>query len=438
MVARTISGQGISQTDAALPTETDVVVIGGGIVGVSAAWHLANRGFRTVLCEKGDIGGEQSGRNWGLCRNTMRSPAEIPLMRQSMQDWRDASVFGGLDTGFRTTGIMYFTGRSSGDAASYEAWLQSIRNSGLDSRMVSAQEISQLLPGCAEVPTSGALYTASDAVAEPAKAAPAIARAAQAQGAIIRTRCAVRGIERSGGGLHSVVTEAGTIKCGAALLAGGAWSRLFAGNLGLNLPALNVMGSVMRTEPMSGGPDISMVGRNFGCRKREDGGYIVSQADATIFDIVPDSFRLFNAFRPMIGTGLRQLRMRVGSAFFQELMMQRKWQLHQVTPFEQTRILDPKPSQRVLQQAAGRVAQAFPFFKDLKVAQSWGGMIDVTPDALPIIGPVQQVPGLFMATGFSGHGFGLGPGGGRLGADLLAGGAPVVDPHPYRPQRFQL
>jgi glycine/D-amino acid oxidase-like deaminating enzyme len=425
-------------SDAPLPAEADVVVIGGGIVGVSAAWHLAERGHRVVLCEKGEIGGEQSGRNWGWCRNTLRSPAELPLMRHSMNDWRDPSVFGNLDTGFRTTGIMYFTGRTSVDADTYQDWLESVRNAGLDSRMVTAREVAGLLLGCTEVPAQGALYTASDGCAEPGRAASAIARAGQAQGAAVYRNCAVRGIERSVGRLSAVVTERGTIRCGAALLAGGAWSRLFAGNLGLNLPALNVMGSVMRTHPLPNGPDISVVGRRFGWRKRADGGYVISQADATIFDIVPDSFRLLSAFRPMLGTGLRQLRMRVGRAFVRELMSERHWPLDRVSPFERIRILSPEPSSRVLRQAAQRIAEAFPFFQDMQIAESWGGLIDVTPDALPIIGPAVQVPGLFLATGFSGHGFGLGPGGGRLAADLLEGRAPIVDPGPYDPQRFGL
>ena len=71
-------------SDATLPKSVDVVVIGGGIAGVSAAWHLAKRGHAVALCEKGAIGAEQSGRNWGWCRNTLRDPAELPLMRHSM------------------------------------------------------------------------------------------------------------------------------------------------------------------------------------------------------------------------------------------------------------------------------------------------------------------------------------------------------------------
>jgi len=421
-----------------LPAAVEVVIVGGGIVGVSAAWHLAERGMSVLLCEKGEIGQEQSGRNWGWCRNTLRSPAEIPLMQQSLSDWRSAEVFGGLATGFRTTGILYFTGRTRGDRQAYESWLASVRGFGLDSRMATREEVGALVPGCVELPGKGALYTASDGCAEPGLAAPAIAAAAAARGAIIRSNCAVRSVEQGAGRLCAVVTEHGAVRCDAAIVAGGAWSRLFAGNLGLDLPALNVMGSVMRTAPLAGGPGVSVAGRRFGWRKRADGGFVLSQADATIFDIVPDSFRLLNAFRPMIGTGLRQLRLRVGRSFWRELTTPRHWQADQVSPFERMRLAAPQPSKRVLREALLRAGEAMPVFREAEIVESWGGLIDVTPDALPIIGPSARLPGLHYATGFSGHGFGLGPGGGRLISDLVQGRAPVVDAAAFRPARFGL
>lgn len=423
------------RSDPALPAVTDVVVIGGGLAGVSAAWHLARRGLRVTICEKGEIGAEQSGRNWGWCRYTLRDPAEIPLMRHSMNDWRDPAVFGALDTGFRTTGIAYLTGRTSGDAAAYAAWLKSVDGFGLGSRMLSAAEFAALVPGAAE-PVSGAVYTAQDGCAEPGKAAPAIAEAARSLGAAILTRCAVRGVETQAGAVSGVITEKGRIACRAVLLAGGIWSRRFLGNLGVDLPMLKVMGSVMFTEPLPGGPEVSVAGRRFGWRRREDGGYVVSQADATIFDLIGDSFRLFSDFRPMMATGLKTLRLSLGRHFIDEARLARRWSLDEVTPFEQVRIAAPEPKAWVLEEARQRISAAWPFFAAIKVAGSWGGYIDVTPDALPVIGPVPQLPGLHVATGLSGHGFGLGPGAGRLAADLVAGDRPAVDPSVFRLHRF--
>lgn len=420
-------------SDKTLPKVVDVVVIGGGIIGAAATWHLAKRGLRVALCEKGVIGGEQSGRNWGWCRNTLRDPAEIPLMLQSMRDWRDPDVFGRLDTGFRTNGIMYFN--DANNEASHHAWLERITPFGLDSTMLSRREIEHLLPdGTHQVRT--ALYTASDGCAEPDRATVVIIEDARRLGAHILTGCAVRSVEAEAGRLSAIVTEHGTIRTSTALIASGIWSRLFLGNLGIDFPQLKVLGSVSKTAPMSGGPDISLAGINFGWRKRADGGYIVSQANATVVDIVPDSFWLFPQFLPIFTKSLRSLKLRIGSRFIEEARLAKHWNADEISPFEMIRIADPAPIDQVLSQSYQKIADAFPFFQRLNITGKWGGLIDVTPDALPAIGPLAKVPGLFLASGFSGHGFGLGPGGGRLAADLITGMKPDIDATSFKPSRF--
>jgi glycine/D-amino acid oxidase-like deaminating enzyme len=100
------------------------------------------------------------------------------------------------------------------------------------------------------------------------------------------------------------------------------------------------------------------------------------------------------------------------------------------------RVLDPEPDQFVVDRARAATAEAFPVFRNAVVAESWGGMIDVMPDAIPVISPVESLPGFFIATGFSGHGFGIGPGAGKLAADMVAGDPTLVDPAPFRLSRF--
>jgi glycine/D-amino acid oxidase-like deaminating enzyme len=95
------------------------------------------------------------------------------------------------------------------------------------------------------------------------------------------------------------------------------------------------------------------------------------------------------------------------------------------------------PVESSLAEAREVLGAAFPAFKQMRALESWGGLIDVTPDAVPVISPVDSVPGFFLATGFSGHGFGIGPGAGKLAADLVAGDTPAVDPVPYRFARFR-
>ena len=114
----------------------------------------------------------------------------------------------------------------------------------------------------------------------------------------------------------------------------------------------------------------------------------------------------------------------------------RHWSLDEITPFEAVRILDPKPNETILREVRAELSRLFPVFAKMEVAESWGGLMDVTPDAVPIIDQVPDVPGFFLATGFSGHGFGIGPGAGKLMADMVMGDTPAVDPKPYRLGRF--
>ena len=416
------------------PRETSAVVIGGGIVGVTASLFLARAGIPVVLAEKGRIGGEQSSRNWGWCRVTGRDPREIPLGLESLRLWRDMNALVGEETGFRQAGTMYVC-ETEAEVAAQTAWLDAARDYQLDGGLVRGRALADLLPGAAR-PFVAGLHTPTDGRAEPGRAVPAIARGAQLAGATMLTGCAVRGIETRGGKVCGVVTERGRIACQAVVLAGGAWSRLFCGNLGIDLPQLKVLGSVIRTKKLDGLPTVAVGGSDFAFRKRLDGGFTVARRNANVTTIVPDSFRLFFDYMPSYRKSWRELRLRVGRRSLQEWRVKRRWALDEASPFERVRVLDPEPAANLLREARHNLARRFPAFGAMAEAEQWGGLIDVTPDAVPVISHADQLPGLFIATGFSGHGFGLGPGAGRLVADMVAGRSPVVDPAPFRLGRF--
>lgn len=421
-------------SDPVLPRHVSVVVIGGGIIGVCTALFLAQKGHSVALCEKGRIGGEQSSRNWGWCRTLGRDPREIPLSIESLRFWRGMNELTQKETGFRQAGIVYLFDTEQ-QMQAQEDWAREARTYQIDVRALRGTDLAAMAPGAAR-PFVGGMYTPTDGRAEPAQAAPAIAEAARRLGVGIFTGCAVRGIESEGGRISAAITERGRIGCDAVVLAGGAWSRLFCGNLGLNLPQLKVLSSVMRTEPLSGAPEITMGAADFAFRKRLDGGYSIARRNASVSEIVPDSFRLLRDFLPAYRSEWRDLRLRLNGKFLDEWRMKRRWSLDEETPFEQMRVLDPTPSQALLEEARTSLSRSFPAFAGMKIAESWAGMIDVTPDAVPVISGVDALPGFFVATGFSGHGFGIGPGAGRLMADLVAGDPPIVDPAPFRFSRF--
>ena len=179
------------------PASADVVVLGGGVIGVMTAWHLAERGVRVVLCEKGRIAAEQSGRNWGWVRQQGRDPSELPIMMESLSIWKALAAEVGPTLGFRQEGVMYLA-RSHAEMAGFEAWMDQARRHGLDVQLQSPGQIAARMPGAA-VEWVGGLFTASDARAEPWVTVPLLAAGAVRRGAVIVEGCAVRALDRQAG-----------------------------------------------------------------------------------------------------------------------------------------------------------------------------------------------------------------------------------------------
>ncbi|MBD0415321.1 NAD(P)/FAD-dependent oxidoreductase [Oryzicola mucosus] len=417
-----------------IPQSADVVIIGGGIIGVSTALFLARRGVSVVLCEKGHVAGEQSSRNWGWCRRMGRDPRELPLVVEALKLWDGMEQTVGEDVGFRRSGILYLS-ETDTDIAHNQDWLRRAGDFALDSRIIEGRELAALLPG-GQRGYKAALYTESDGRAEPQKAAPAIAKAAQRAGAKIVQNCAVRSIERQAGRVSGVVTEQGTIRATAVVIAGGAWSSRLCADLGLRMPQLTVRASVMRTAPVEGGPDGAAWANGYAYRKRLDGGYTIADGRTNYHDIVPASFRFLGDFLPLLKGNWRDVGLRFGTPFLNGHAGLLPATGGEQSVYEANRTLDPAPDAKLLQRARSNMEAVFPFLKGVPLVQRWAGYIDATPDAVPVIAPVESVPGLVISTGFSGHGFGIGPAAGRLVADLVTGDTPLVDPKPFRYERF--
>ncbi len=417
------------------PARTAVVVIGAGVIGIATALELTERGIDVVVVEKGDVAGEQSSRNWGWCRQMGRDPREIPLILESLQLWRGMNKRVNSETGFRQCGIVYLS--ETGDKlAAKESWYRTHAvPHRLNTRMVGPDEIAQLVPGSAHS-WAGAMYTSDDGLAEPFIAVPAMARAVQSKGGKVITRCAARGFETTGGRVSAVVTERGTIKTDSVVLAGGYWSKRFLNNAGLRLPQAGVVNSVMRTAPLDTGNERIFSGGKFAVRKRLDGGFTVTHNHLSVADITLSSVSQFFDFLPAFRLDRKGLRLRLGKRFIEEARLPRRWALDAVSPFEMVRVLDPEPVLAILDEAQSALQNTFPAFRSMIIVERWAGLIDATPDAVPVIDRIDSVPGLFVAAGFSGHGFGLGPGAGKLMAEIVVGEKPCVDPTPFRYSRF--
>ncbi|HEY0211982.1 MAG TPA: FAD-binding oxidoreductase [Paenirhodobacter sp.] len=422
------------ETPTDLPGHADVVVIGAGIVGVSAAYWLARAGQHVVLLEKGRVGAEQSSRNWGWCRQQNRDARELPLATRSLALWQDLAADIGQDPGFRRCGLLYL----SDDPAELDVWDRwgvFARGEGVDTRMLSRADTAA--HGQATGRTwRGGVWSPTDGTADPARAAVVIAQGVQRHGGTVVQNCAARGLELSAGAVSGVITERGTIRTRQVVMAGGVWAGSFLRQLGVHFPQASVRSSIMSVAPGAQGLPDALHTARVSVTRRGDGGYTLAVSGNGRVDPTPGMLGGLRHFLPMFSRRWRSLAPGGLQAWRAGFETRKHWALDRPTPMEAMRILDPSPDRRTLARTLDRARDMLPALRDVPVQAGWAGYIDSTPDGVPVIDPDTGVPGLLLAAGFSGHGFGIGPGAGHLVADLLLGRAPITEVSQYRLSRF--
>jgi glycine/D-amino acid oxidase-like deaminating enzyme len=422
-------------SDDRLPDAADVVVIGAGIVGVSAAYHLAKAGHSVALLEKGVVAGEQSSRNWGWCRTLNRDEREIPLMQHSQALWDSLPAEIGADMGFRRSGLVYVT-KDPKQLAGWQAWLDMAQPYQVGAHMIDAAEARRRTPGNAQ-DWIGGVVSPRDGRAEPAMAAPALARGARARGATLHQGCAVRGLDTTGGRISGVFTEKGRVRTQAVVLAAGAWASMFLRRHGLDLPQSSVHSTVFATTPAPQVTPGPLLTPDFILTPLPDGGYLVAANARGRLELTPAGIRYARRFLPSLRRNWKMVELRLGRSFLAGPdALHGRWSFDRPTVFERIRVLEAKPKASIVRPALDAIVAAYPALAGIGAARLWAGWIDSTPDAVPVIARVEAMPGLVVAAGFSGHGFGIGPGAGRLAADLASGAPPVVDPAPFALSRF--
>ena len=420
---------------AALPEAVDVVVVGAGIAGVMAAHYLAQAGRRVVVLEKGRVAAEQSSRNWGWIRQQGRDPAELPIMQEAMRLWEEIAAELGPELGFRRCGVAYLSDKPA-TAEGFAAWVDLARAHGLESHLLGRAQLAAAIPH-ATTWVAG-LITPSDARAEPFVAVPMLAERARRAGVTVIEHCAVRALDIAAGKVVGVVTENGRIRCDQVLVAAGAWSSLFLRRHGLSLPQLLVRSTVAQTAPLPEITQVSGVDDVFAWRRRLDGSYTVAPGTSHDFYMGPDAIRHFGKYLPQMARDLSKTAIHPrppAPGWPDGWTTARMWSEDRESPFERCRILDPAPNRVFLHNVQRAFGRAFPSLGEPKLVRDWAGMIDVMPDTVPVL-DAAPLPGLYVATGLSGHGFGIGPGVGRVMASLMTGAAPGHDLSRFRWGRF--
>ncbi|PDT34704.1 MULTISPECIES: NAD(P)/FAD-dependent oxidoreductase [Sinorhizobium] len=406
----------------------DVAIVGGGIMGTATAYYLSKAGVSVGLFEKGRVGGEQSSRNWGAVRQQQRDPAELPLMIESVRLWAglEEELGTGLDWNQQGHLALVYDKKTG---AEFEKWIPVGREHGLDTRMLTAKEVHHLMPHYRDTDCRGGLFTPSDGCAEPEKVAVAFARAASAKGAEIFELTSVSSIETQNASASALWTEQGRIKANTIVVTTGAWTSRLLKPFGTRHPSLWIRGNVARTNVLPIEMRKLLVWGKCAYRQRSDGRVNIAAARIAFHDLMTDSFVYGTKFLPVAKDHWGSFRLSVGGHSVRSLM-------GEFDDFTTHRTLDPRPEWKVLQEAGRLFAKEYPEAGPITFERAWGGFIDYMPDELPVIGEVPGYGGLFMAAGFSGHGFGMGPVIGRVMADLVQGKPLGQDLRPFSPKRF--
>jgi glycine/D-amino acid oxidase-like deaminating enzyme len=414
----------------------DVAIIGGGISGCSTAWHLAKRRVSVVLLEQGAIAEEQSRWAWGFVRCQGRHPAEVPLAKAAIEVWSRLAGELQADVEYTRDGILALA-ETDADEVLLRNGVRIATENGIDSRLVGPDEIKSLVPGIAG-PWRLGLYTSQDGHAEPIKATTAFAEAAARLGASLRPHTPVTDLVLRDGAVAGVVTPAGEIEAGCVVCATGVNGTRFARKLGVSIPVRGIRSTVMETKPTARqltrtavwGPYVAFrptLRKTFYLGN----GYRGAGGD---YDITLGSLRGLSYFLPNYVRNARRVDMKIGPEFLHDLADRIAAPLrgNEIAPM----VRKPRLNKRKVDHNRSRFYEMMPELAGLGIQRSWAGRVDLTPDVIPAIGRLRNIRNFVIATGFSGHGFALGPATGRLLSELAMGEAPFADISAFDPHRF--
>ncbi|MEL7974568.1 FAD-binding oxidoreductase [Isoptericola sp. F-RaC21] len=360
-----------------LPGTTDAVVVGGGVMGASVAFHLAEAGARVVLLEAGELGRGSSGKPIGGVRAQFSDPANVALGHRSLELFEDFRSRPGADVGLRQPGYL-FALPTDDDVALFGRSVAMQRDLGVDSRLLTVAEARRLNPYLSATAYAGAAYAPRDGWAHPASVVAGYADGALRHGASVVTGAPVTAVEAAPGGRSTVVTPRGAVTAAAVVVCAGAWSRAVGALADVELPVDPVRRQIAFTAPLEPAPPTLPFTIDFGTT------YYLHNADAR-------GTLLLGASEPD-------------------------------TPVGFDTAYDPgwEPWLR------GLAARATPALADAPLTGGWAGLYELTPDHDALIGEAPTGPGgarVLYACGFSGHGFLQAPAVGEAVTDLYLGRA---------------
>lgn len=376
----------------------DVVIIGGGCMGTSVAYHLAQRDLTDVILieREPQLGSASTGRNAGGFRHQFSHPANIALSKESVALFADFEHAVGHPIDFWPDGYLFLLSSPS----SVDAFRQNVavqRAEGIAVDWLSADDAARLCPGIIVDDVLGATYCGDDGIADPNGVTQGFAKAAQAMGVEIRRTEEVIGITAANGRVTQVTTTAGIIETYNVVNAAGPWAEQIGRMAGVTVPVTPERRHIFIAQPPGGGAWDQPAFRDRVPQSR----LMVIDFESTFYFHREGGGLLFGMGDPDEQPG-----------------------------FDTTVRWDFLP--RVIEAAVKRL----PAMADAAISHAWAGLYEMTPDHNPIIGAAPEVSGFYTVAGFSGHGFQHSPAAGRILADLIVGRDPGLDLSPFAPDRF--
>jgi glycine/D-amino acid oxidase-like deaminating enzyme len=370
-----------------LPRRASVVVVGGGVIGTSIAFHLAEAGVtEVVLVERDELGAGSTSKAAGGVRAQFSDALNIQLGARSLRAFADFGERPGQEIDFRQVGYLFLLSRQQ-DVAAFERSVELQNRLGVPSRMIDPREAGRLSPPIDTDGLLAAAFSPEDGLATPEAVVQGYAAGARRHGAHVETGCELLEVRLRGEAIRAVVTSKGVVETPALVCAAGAWSRRVGAMVGVDLPVTPYRRQVLLTEPLPGLPERLPMTIDFSSSfyfHREGPGLLMGMS----LDDEPPGFNLGrdDAWIPRLAEVL---------------------------------------------------ARRAPSLAEVGVAGGWAGLYEVTPDHNALIGEAAGPARLLYATGFSGHGFLQGPAVGEVVRDLFLGRPPPVDVAPLAVDRFQ-
>ena len=364
----------------------DVVIVGGGVVGCSVAYHLVRRGVKVVVVERETLGSQSTGKCAGGVRRQFSSSTNVVLQQLSVRLLESFEADTGVDPEFRRIGYLFVL-TTDREVEEFHRMLPMWHEVGVaDARWVEARELRELAPMVAGDDILGGTFCPTDGIASPHAVTSGYANSARALGVRFLEGVDVTGIESSGGGVQLVRTTAGDIVTSAVFNCAGAWAGEIGRMAGINVPVEPYPRNIFVTDPMPAVTRDHPMTIDFGTSF-----YFHPEGDGLLFGMgLPDE-------KPSYSTEV-------------------DWTM--------------------LEAMAGVVEHRAPKLAAAGIRTAWAGLYEVTPDHQPILGPVDDLAGFWCACGFSGHGFQQAPAVGHLLAQSFTGERPDLSLDIFAHRRF--